>query len=125
MAVSVELTKELIEVQMEMINLNLKKLHRPTPGAFQPFRNSIELIRYFIGPNSEAKEDVLRKQMYALSAIHGKLNDVALSLNTNTERFSVKDGEEVCTYGPEVNEAKTDKMEENQQQDQPEEIQNE
>ncbi|ERL94412.1 uncharacterized protein LOC109535069 isoform X1 [Dendroctonus ponderosae] len=125
LAVSVELTKELIEVQIEMINLNLKKLHRPTQGVFQPFHNSIELIRYFIGPNFEAKEDVLKKQMYALSAIHGKLNDVALSLNTSTEPSSVKDSEEAGSSGPEANEEKTEKIEDNQPEDETEEIKKE
>ncbi|KAH1020965.1 hypothetical protein HUJ04_010550 [Dendroctonus ponderosae] len=125
MAVSVELTKELIEVQMEMINLNLKKLHRPTQGVFQPFHNSIELIRYFIGPTFEAKEDVLKKQMYALSAIHGKLNDVALSLNTSTEPSSVKDSEEAGSSGPEANEEKTEKIEDNQPENETEEIKKE
>ncbi|XP_050307851.1 KIF-binding protein-like isoform X1 [Anthonomus grandis grandis] len=63
-AVNVELTKELIEVQMELMNLNLKKLYTPAKE-----------LR--LGVNEES----VRRQMTAFSSLHETLEKVSSSLN--------------------------------------------
>lgn len=82
-AVNVELTKELIEVQMELMNLNLKKLYLPPNGksTLSSF-NSIVLLLSFIEPGTEANEDTLRRQKGAFASIQSKLENVALPANT-------------------------------------------
>lgn len=82
-AVNVELTKELIEVQMELMNLNLKKLYLPPNGKstlfpFQLFNSVINTLE----PETEANEDTLRRQKGAFATIQSKLENVALPANT-------------------------------------------
>lgn len=65
--VSMELTKEIIEVQMELMNLNLKKLCTTSEE-----------------PKCDVPVDSLRKQINVLSTLHHKLENVSSTLNTST-----------------------------------------
>ncbi|XP_066154175.1 KIF-binding protein-like [Euwallacea fornicatus] len=76
-AVNMELMKELVEVQMELMNLNLKKLYSPPQG---------------LGWN--ANEDILKRKIGAFASIYKQLENVTLFLNIN-------DGD-VLTKGAEI-----------------------
>ncbi|XP_030767246.1 uncharacterized protein LOC115891003 isoform X2 [Sitophilus oryzae] len=74
LAVNIELTKEIIEVQMEMMNLNLKRLHVPSPTA-----------------KVNSKEEVLVRKVNALKEVSGKLESLSSSLNSdiNVEKIEI------------------------------------
>ncbi|KAL1505560.1 hypothetical protein ABEB36_005101 [Hypothenemus hampei] len=72
-AVNVELIKELIEVQIELMNLNLKKFYSPSQV-----------------PKNDINDGVLKRHIKAFSVIHNKLQNVTSVLNTSTSSEQIK-----------------------------------
>ncbi|CAG9762907.1 unnamed protein product [Ceutorhynchus assimilis] len=68
--VNVELTRELIEVQMEMMNLNLKKLYSPTDEL-----------------KTKGDKDSLKRQIDAFSNVHDQLENVASTLDMEVKKI--------------------------------------
>ncbi|XP_060531498.1 KIF-binding protein-like [Cylas formicarius] len=67
-ALLIELTKEIIEVQVEMMGLNLKKMFTPTDV-----------------PQKHINEDLTKRQMSAFASIHSKLEHASSYFETNSQ----------------------------------------
>ncbi|XP_066257520.1 KIF-binding protein-like [Euwallacea similis] len=81
-AINVELMKELVEVQMELMNLNLKMLYSPPQG-----------------PEKNANEDILRKKIEAFASFYKQLENVTSFLNTSGTDVLTKGNEITKIYG--------------------------